>query len=449
MKTIREPARDVPVVCEVDVLVVGGGATGVFAAVAAARRGLSVAICEQHGFFGGMATAALVAVWHSLHDVNGEQQIIGGLTAEVLNRLRSRGALGGHDGTDYAMNTEELKIELDRLVVDAGVRPFLHAFYVGAISENGRPVVAVIEDKSGRRAIRARFFVDSTGDGDLLRDSGLPCERWDDIQPPTACVRFAGLQELRRRNPDMRLGSLVYDTEIPGHLPRGFIWGTDIPGLPDDHMIAGTRVSGADCSDADQLTRAEIEGRRQVRAMHDIIRSQVEGGAKVGISALGACIGIRETRHARCLHRLTEEEVLSGTRFDDAIGNATYRVDIHHSDRPGLTFRFLDGRELYVVPGREPERGRWREESDDSPRFYQIPYRCLVPQGAENVLATGRLIDADRGAYGAVRVMVNCNQTGEAAGTACALACERDCSVPDVDPQALRRSLADGGAIVL
>jgi len=448
MGAVHEPARDVPVAWEGDVVVLGGSATGVFAAVAAAREGARTAIVERNGFFGGMATAAIVSVWHKLTDIAGERQIIAGLTAEVVERLKGRGAVGWH-GDGYTLNTEEMKIELDRLVVDAGVRPFLHAFYVSAATSDGKPTAAIVEDKSGRRAIRAGFFIDATGDGDFIRDVGLPFEMRDDVQPPTMCARFEGLRRLEASGKARSLADVVVDPEIPGHLPPGFIWWADTPGLIDDRMVAGTRVSGADCSDADELTRAEIEGRRQVRTIHDIVREHLPGGENIALSALPATIGIRETRHACCLHRLTEAEVLEGVRFDDAIGNGTYQVDVHHSDKPGLTFRYLDGTEVYAVPGRPSERGRWREEREHDPAFYQIPYRCLVPRGARNVLVAGRLIDADRGAYGAIRVMVNCNQTGEAAGAACALALQNGWDVDAVDARLLRSTLAKRGVAVI
>jgi hypothetical protein len=436
------------VVESVDVLVLGGGCTGVFAAVAAAREGARTAIVERHGFFGGAATAGLVTNWHSLKDTSREHTIIGGLTATVLERMAERDAT--HETAEhFVLNTEELKIELDRLIVEHKVRPFLDAFYCAAIVEDGLPLAAIIEDKSGRRAIRARFFIDCTGDGDFLRDAGLPLETRDHLQPPTACARFFGLKKLAAEHEDLSLFDALVNPETPGHLPPGFIWSAAWPGLPDDTMVAGTRVNGADCSDADQLTSAEIDGRRQVRQIHDLIRDHIPGGEHVALSAVCASIGIRETRHAVCLHRLTQGELLEGERFDDAIANGTYRVDIHHSDKPGLTFRNLDGTELYLVPGRSPGRSRWRPEGEPPTEFYQIPYRSLVPQGARNVLAAGRLTDADEGAYGAIRVMVNCNQTGEAAGTACALALKSGCDVADLDTDLLRQTLAEHGAVML
>jgi hypothetical protein len=131
------------------------------------------------------------------------------------------------------------------------------------------------------------------------------------------------------------------------------------------------------------------------------------------------------------------------------VANGTYRVDIHHSEKPGETFRYLDGREEYIVPNGPTKVGRWRPAAAESPTFYQIPFRSLVPRGARNVLVAGRLLDADRGAFGAVRVMVNCNQMGQAAGTAAYVALGGGLDVADVPPARLRSLLAEQGAIVV
>ena len=453
METLREASRDVPVIADVDLCVVGGSCTGVFAAVAGARLGLRTVVIEQSGFFGGVATAGLVNVWHSTLDTAYRRPIIGGLTTEVVERLRKRGAVAEEPRDEcvgYVLNTEELKIELDELVTESGVRPLLHTRFVSAVlGGEGTVEAAIVEDKSGRRAVRAAMFVDASGDGDLVCRSGLPLERWGDLQPPTTCAVLRGLDEIRRRDPGFELGRAVFNPRRRGALPQGFLWSRACAGRPGDEMVAGTRVPGADCSDADELTRAEMEGRRQVRGLCDILRADCAGGEAVSLVALPATIGIRETRHATCLHRLTEREVLEGTRFGDAIANGSYRVDVHHSDKPGLTFRYLDGREVYVVPGEAPVQGRWRPEGGESPTFYQIPYRSLVPRGSRNVLAAGRLMDADRGAYGAVRVMVNCNQTGEAAGTAAQVALESGTDVAGVDAGVLRERLARQGSIVI
>jgi len=468
MNTIHEPARDVPIAATCDICVVGGGCTGVFAAVAAARSGARVCLIEKNGFFGGVATAGLVNIWHSILDERGERQIIGGLTTEVIERLGRRRAILVHNpGEDphlhvgtrlserpgrrsvFILNTEELKIELDELLTEAGVRPFLHARFVVAIREDNCVTAAIIEDKSGRRAIRAAYFIDATGDGDLIVAAGLPWTRGETLQPPTTCARIAGLRALREKNPGFNLKAAVFNPTHPKALQKGFLWTSAVPGVPSETFVAGTRVHDADCSDADQLTRAEIEGRRQVRCICDILREDFAGGEEIALAALPACIGIRETRKARCLHTLTADQLLRGVRFPDAIANGTYPVDIHYADRPGIVWRRLDGTETYYPDKGPPVEGRWREPLPEDPTFYQIPYRSLVPQGARNIIVCGRLIDTDRGAFGATRVMVNCNQTGEAAGTAAQLALTGNLRVAEVNPDELRRVLAQNGAIII
>jgi hypothetical protein len=451
MNTIHEKARETPIAAECDICVIGGSCTGVFAAVSAARLGAKVVIVEAQGFFGGVATAGLVTNWHSVYDTTYEEQVIAGLTTETVERLQVRRAISivEQNASVYAvLNTEELKIELDELILEAGVRPFLHARFVAPITENGKLVAVAIEDKTGRRAIKASYFVDATGDGDLIARLGLPCYKDDHLQPPTTCAIIRGLDEIVTRHPEFSM-HVVFDQKYPNALERGFLWSAHVPGSLDDTMVAGTRVFGADCSDADQLTQAEIEGRRQVRAMCDILREHYAPEGMVPLVALPAKIGIRETRHAQCLHTLTEQELLAGVRFPDAIANGTYRVDVHHMDSAGLTFRYLDGREVYVAPGEPSRESRWLEEGAPTATFYQIPYASLVPQGATNVLVAGRAIDADRGANGATRVMVNCNQTGEAAGTASYLALDSSTSVAEIDVGTLRETMRKQGSIII
>ncbi len=445
---IDEPPRQTPVAHCCDICVIGGSCTGLFAAVAAARLGANVAIIENHGFFGGVATASLVNIWHSLYNTDFDTQIIAGLTEEVLHRLRKWDAVVYHDKSPAkaaTFNSAAMILELDRIAVEAKVRPFLHTRFVAPIMDGNRVTAAVIEDKSGRRAIRASYFIDATGDGDLVTRMGIPTFRNDPIQPATLCAIVNNISSLS----DGEIVKKVFDPDNPQALRGGFLWSAKVPGLPDARMIAGTRVHGADLSDADQRTNAEIEGRRQVRAMLDIIRGETKQGKDAALAALPARIGIRETRHAQCQHILKENEVLDGTRFPDAIANGSYRVDIHDFDRPGITFRYLDGREHYVEPGVSSKWSRWRSERDKDPTFYQIPYRSLLPVGSANVLVAGRVLGADRGAFGAVRVMVNCNQTGEAAGTAAHLALDASTSVAQIDTAKLRGVMQSQGSIII
>ncbi len=454
-RVVHERPRTTPVVHDCDICVVGGSCTGVFAAIRAAKLGATVALVENNGFFGGVATAAKVNVWHSRFDTTGDREIIGGLTVELIERLcrRDSAFLNAPDNpSQYAVfNSAEVMMELDRMVVEQQrIRPFLHALFVDALVEEGRVTHAIVEDKSGRRAIRARYFVDATGDGDLLVRAGLLTRKDSVLQPPTMCALVDGLDDVEGANPDFSIAKAIYDKKrFANALDHGFIWSAKSVGLPGVRMVAGTRVFGADCSDADQLTRASIEGRRQVRAIRDILHDNFKGGNAVRVGALPTRIGVRETRHAVCLYQLTEKDVLEGRRFEDAIANGSYRVDVHHADKEGLTFRYLDGREVYTVPGKTHEERRWRAERPVDPTFYQVPFRSIVPKGSENVLCAGRMVDADRGAFGAVRVMVNCNQMGEAAGTAACLAMESGCGVSEVEPTRLRRTLAQGGSVIV
>ncbi len=446
MTKVKEPAREIPVIQEVDLCVLGGSCTGVFAAIRAARLGLSVAIVERMGAFGGVATLSLVNVWHSPLDEAFEKTIFAGLSIELMERLKKRKAVNERERSPHwawSFNAFEMQIELDELILENKITPWLHTAFAAPHVDDGELKAILVENKSGRGAIKARFFIDATGDGDLCQRLGLETYRGAHRQPSTSCALFGGWDSLG----SVDWGKLIRENAAEHHIPDGFAWGAMIPNS-NLYMLAGTRVF-EDCSDAEGFTKAEMEGRRQIRAIHDILRKQAPD-ANITLQGLPARIGIRETRHVRCLHQLTGEEVLHGKRFADAIAYGSYRVDIHHADKPGITFRYLDGREVYCRPGMAGENSRWRGETDVNPTYYQIPYRSLVPEGPYgNVLAAGRFIDADEQAHGAIRVMVNMNQTGEAAGTAAYLALKNQIAAKDVNPETLRRTLAEGGSIML
>jgi hypothetical protein len=213
-------------------------------------------------------------------------------------------------------------------------------------------------------------------------------------------------------------------------------------------MFAQTHVFGADCSDATQLTQAEMEGRRQVRAIMDMTRKYGPQKNDIGLAALASYIGIRETRRFEAEYRLTEDDVLSGRSFDDSIAQGTYRVDVHYPDGGGFMFKYLDGTTMDCRAGTQT-RGRWRDPIDKDPTYYQIPYRALVHRNLHNAIMAGRMISADKGAFGAIRVMVNLNQTGEAAGTAAHLALKHGCPVCDVKAPELRSVLNAEGSCLL
>lgn len=446
MRIILEPGRQVPVIAETDICILGGSCTGVFAAVRAARLGARVVLVERQNAFGGVATSGLVNIWHSLLDTEFATPIIAGLTLETLNRLKRRGAaadIAASRSAGFRLNTEELKVELDELVLEHGITPMLHtSFCAPVIGNDGRVEAVLVENKDGRSAIVADVFIDATGDGDLAARAGIPFDIAPDLQPPTSCAkmlhfRSAGFQALYRAHRE-EFG-LMEDSG----------WGGSIPDTPGVTMLAETHVFGANCADATQLTAAEIEGRRQMRAVMDLLRKYGEGDEAMSLVSLASYIGIRETRRFSAEHRLLEEEVLWGKRFPDAIANGSYCVDVHHPQGGGFLFKYLDGTTRDRRDGGKLVEGRWREEIQTDPTFYQVPYRCLVHRHCPNVIMAGRMISTDRGAFGAVRVMVNLNQVGEAAGVAATMVLQKKTPVYNVDAAALRSALADGGSIIL
>lgn len=449
MSAIQEPSRNLPVIHEADICVLGGSCTGLFAAIRAARLGARVVIVEKDNCFGGIATTAMVNVWHSLWDTEGKKQIIAGLTEEVIDRLDRRGALKRNEKTNpnvgFAFNSEELKIELDELAGEAGLKVYFHTQFAAPapLIEDGRLTAVFVENKSGRGAIRARIFIDATGDADLV--ARLGCETYfaNHLQPATACARFSGWDTLGETL--SRVGELIRTEGPAHHLPPTFAWGCRVPGA-NTYMLAATRIHGINPADADDLTHGEIEGRRQIREIMNILRAAAPD-SRFALEALPSRLGLRESRHIRSPYQLRGDDVLSGHTFDDAIAQGSYRVDVHHQDKPGITLHYLNGIEEYCCPGFPNARSRWRDETPVNPTFYQIPYRSLLPlNGPDNVIVAGRMIDVDPIAHAAVRVMVNMNQTGEAAGVAAALCLERDQSFAQVSASVIRAKLIAGGS---
>ena len=446
MNVIHEPARETQVWHDVDLCVIGGSCTGVFAAVRAARLGASVVLIEKAGAFGGVATISMVNVWHSPKDEVFKRNIIGGLTIQLMDRMRRRGAVIDNPDNPHwvwAFNPFEMMIELDRLVLEHSIMPMLHTSFVAPVLDGDRIDAVIIENKSGRGAIRAKNFIDASGDGDLAHRAGLPTYKAAHHQPSTTCAIIENYDTLKPNE----IGDLARRFGAEFELPHGFIWGAPLPGS-SLRMLAGTRVRGLDPSVGDELTRSEIEGRRQVDAFFQLVRKHAPQ-AKWRLASLPARIGLRESRHVRCHHQLTGDEVLAGHRFEDAIANGSYRVDIHFQDKPGILFRYLNGVENYCVPGEPAVTSRWRPETAENPTFYQIPYRSMLPRELRNLLIAGRMIDADTVAHAAIRVMVNMNQTGETAGVASVLAMRSGGDVRRVDIIKLRSLLSEGGSIMI
>ncbi|MCQ2445512.1 MAG: FAD-dependent oxidoreductase [Clostridia bacterium] len=442
---IRERVK---VMAEADLCVVGGSATGVFAAVRAARLGAKVILLEKENCLGGTATTGLVNVWHSLHDTEHKNQVIGGLTYEMIERLDKLGVLqrNKEDNVAYRFNSQELKIELDRLVKEEKIRLALHTYYSGVVTDGDEIRYALFETKDGRRAVKAAFFIDATGDGLLARDLGLVSYRNDVIQPPSACFLMQGNFE------GVDIGKLIHEHGSEVGLPDDWGWSSPVPGLEGISMRADNHVFGLKLDHAEDLTKAELEGREQMRRFVTLLKKY--GRKDTNYALVTACqsIGIRDSIHYQTIYQASEKELLAGTRYPHPAINGSYRVDIHHAEDMGITFRYLDGREVTAY-GKNTRvvRDNWREReglTGDPATYYQVPIEVMIGKEYKNFVAAGRMINADPGAFGALRVMVNLNQMGEAAGVLGYHAVSSGKRVSELDLDKVVSDLRRGGSIL-
>lgn len=442
---ITEPAREIPVRYETDLFVAGGSCTGVFAAVRAARLGMRVLLAERQNTLGGTATAGLVNVWHSLKDTDYREQVIGGLSAEMTGRLVKAGfaELSDNPSTAIRFNPFYLQLELDKLIREEKITVLFHTLCVGALADGRRITHALIENKDGRSAVEARFFIDATGDGDLMKYLGLPSYTHDILQPPSPCFLMNGSTD------GIPVGKLIHEYGAAYGLDDDFGWDGTIPGCPGLFFRADFHVFGERADSAEGLTAIEFEGRRKAEALVRLINEHTDRHVTIG----GFCssAGIRETVHYATKLQTKGDDLLAGKRYDDAILNGTYRIDVHNTDGSVILY-YLDG-SVVKMQGAERTETKWnrREQpgiTGEPPKYYQVPFGMLVQETYDNLIAVGRMINADKAAYGALRVMVNLNQLGEAAGTAAFLAADADTSVGALDGKAVRAALIRGGSIL-
>ncbi|MGN1345231.1 MAG: FAD-dependent oxidoreductase, partial [Eubacteriales bacterium] len=386
---IIEPQKKTTVSYQVDLCVVGGSATGVFAAVRAARLGLKVLILEKQNCFGGVATNGLVNVWHSYLDTERKKQIIAGLSEEITDRLEPFNAGHVDKAGSHCFNPHELKTELDRLVLESGVTYLFHTYYVGLITEDNKITAILIQNKDGRSAVKADFFIDATGDGDLARDLGMESYVHDNIQPPSACFLLQGDTE------DVDVQGLIAKYGEEFGLSPDWGWSCVVPRCREVSMRAETHVFGLRCDRAAELSQAEVEGRRKIRAVVELLNQYGKPGAVYNNLCSCSHLGIRETVHYKTRYQAKELDLLLGKKYEDVILNGTYGVDIHHA-KHGITFRHFDGSYSIEMEDGSHSEGNWRKEQGISadvpiPTYYQLPFRCIVPEKWQNLIAAGRM----------------------------------------------------------
>jgi FAD dependent oxidoreductase len=414
-----------------DVVVVGGGSAGCSAAVAAARLGRRVLLVERYGFLGGTGTAVLDTFYGFYTPGATSRRVVGGIGWQVIERLDAAGAMllrpnSYGAGTGVTYNPETLKLVWDELVTTAGVQLLLHALCteVQRAPEGWRLRLAT---RSGQRDVLAAWLVDASGDAQAATWAGAASEPVDPrrLQSMTTTFRVVNVDDAQARQvPHARLAQLMREASERGHeLPRleGSIHRTPIAGSWVANM---TRVSGRNPLVPEELTEAEIEGRRQAVSYVRFLRDFVPGYRDAALAWVSTQIGIRESRRIIGEYTLTRDDVLRGATFGDRVALCGAPIEDHRAGE-GTTWEYLpDGQ----VVG--------------------IPLRCLVPKGAERLLVAGRCLSATHDAHAAVRSIGQCMAMGQAAGTAAALAFDAGTGVRGLDIASLHAALREGGAIL-
>ena len=447
-KTITEPARQIPVLMEVDVIVVGGGTTGPVAAIAAARRGKRVVMIERFGSLGGILTLGL--------NTKPSGALVGGLPLEIWNLARSAGGAG----SDYMALTktgdvkiasptdpEIMKMLLTRLCVEAGVQILFETFVSAPVVEGKIVKGVIIENKSGRQFVGAKVVVDCSADADMAAKANAPFVMGGGeadkptMQPVSMYFTMNGVDIGRlarwartsddipaRAIPDSDEG-LEFGLWLTGFNKTMQHWQRDTGiKLQRDNItlktagglmyVNGTRVLGTNVFAPVEFTKAVVECYRQIEAVARCLRERVPGFESARIGQVSPILGVRETRHIKGEYTLTGPDSLGGKRFEDSIAADASALDIHDPKGGDVDFQSLPP--------------------------YEIPYRCLVPLEVEQLLVAGRCISADHAAHARSRNMPACMATGQAAGVAAAIAIDEGVpvrKVPVAKVQAALRAL--------
>lgn len=412
-----------------DALVVGGGLTGVAAAVAARRQGLEVLLLEKAGFLGGAPGTMLINPFMPYSTtVDGQRFALSrGFFAELQELLREVGGYHGPGRED--IHEEYLKLALDRLVVREGVRVLFHATLCG-VEKSGETIVALqAATKAGTLRFTARRYIDCTGDADLAVMAGCPYQlgRRDGLcQPMTLCFRIGNVdipvfRENRQLMQD-RYKQLKAEGKIRNPRENVLVFNTLVDGMLHFNTTRVVRHNPVDPLD---VTRAEMAAREQMFEIYHFLREQVPGFEHSQLVYSAGEIGVRESRKIVGEYVLTQEDLMACTKFPDRIAAGNYDIDIHNPEGSGTSH-------YYFAPG----------------TWYTIPYRSLLPLKAGNLLVAGRCISATHEAQASIRILPIVATLGQAAGVATAVSLRAGVAPREADVAEIQRILTREGAFI-
>ncbi|MDD5199133.1 MAG: FAD-dependent oxidoreductase [Terrimicrobiaceae bacterium] len=431
---------NIPLLAECDVLVAGAGSAGCCAALAARETGrCSVVLIERYGFAGGTSTQMLDTFYGFFTPGDQPRKVVGEVPDRVLDRLDAAGAVflrsntyGAGTGVNY--NPERLKLIWDELLATAGVRVLLHAVLVDVEMADGLIRGAVIWTKRGFFRIAAKRFIDASGDADLCHLAGISYEKAGEREPAqtlTTTFRMSSvnLDAYESAGGKKMLMQRMSDAVDKGThpLPRkaGSLHRMNAKGCISTVAV---RVAAVDATDFEQLTAAEMEGRRQAFVYEEFFRDCVPGFSEANIIGLSHQIGVRETRRVHGEYRLTREDCLSVARFDDKVLLCGAPIEDHRQGRSGEEETVWG-----YIPGNDA---------------YDVPYRTLVPRGRDELWVVGRCFSATHEAHASCRSMAQTMAMGQAAGMATALSLDKNCGARRIPVVELQDRLRRTGAIL-